>query len=261
MLPSRTSCPASSTGWARSTGAAVTPEDFAAYVYGVSAHPAFTARFSAELDTRELRIPVTRDGALFEAVRDRGARLLWLHTWGERFVSEEPAHGPPPHGQRRHGSRPRGRIPSGAARCTKAVPGDAEGCPTAFRYDGAARTLHVGEGEYAPVAPEVYGFEVSGLKVVQSWLRYRMRDGAGRMSSPLDGIRPGRWTSRFTTELLEVLWVLEATVEGWPEQERLLEAVVEGDCLGASELPPVPDGMRKAPRARKSDPSALDLDG
>ena len=243
-------------------GRPVTPEDFAAYVYGISAHPAFTARFSAELDTRELRIPVTRNGALFEEVRDRGARLLWLHTWGERFVSEEPAHGPHPRGQRRHGSRPRGRIPSGAARCTKAVPGDAEGCPTAFRYDGATRTLHVGEGEYAPVAPEVYGFEVSGLKVVQSWLRYRMRDGAGRTSSPLDGIRPGCWTSRFTTELLEVLWVLEATVEGWPEQERLLEAVVEGECLRAGELPPVPDEMRKAPpRGRKSDPPALDLGG
>ena len=237
-------------------GRPVTPEDFAAYVYGVSAHPAFTARFSTELETRELRIPVTRDGALFEAVRDRGARLLWLHTWGERFVSEEPAHGPHP-----RGPLPRGRIPSGAARCTKAVPGDAEGCPTAFRYDGATRTLHVGEGEYAPVAPEVYGFEVSGLKVVQSWLRYRMRDGAGRASSPLDGIRPGCWTSRFTTELLEVLWVLEATVEGWPEQERLLEAVVEGECLRAGELTPVPDEMRKAPGARKAEAPALDLDG
>ena len=127
--------------------------------------------------------------------------------------------------------------------------------------DGAARTLHVGEGEYAPVAPEAYGFEVSGLKVVQSWLRYRMRDGAGRASSPLDGVRPGCWTSRFTTELLEVLWVLEATVEGWPEQERLLAAVVEGDCLRAGELPPVPDEMRKAPRGRKADTPALDLDG
>ena len=107
----------------------------------------FTARFSAELETRELRLPVTRSGALFEEVRSRGAWLLWLHTWGERFVSEEQAHGPHP-----RGLRPRGRIPPGSARCTKAVPGDAEGCPGAFRYDGATRTLHVGEGEYAPVA-------------------------------------------------------------------------------------------------------------
>ena len=243
-------------------GRPVTPEDFAAYVYGVSAHPAFTARFSTELDTRELRIPVTRDGARFEEVRGQGARLLWLHTWGERFASEEPAHGPSPPVPSPDGPRPRGWVPPGAARCTRAVPVDAEGYPTAFRYDGATRALRVGEGEYAPVAPEVYGFEVSGLKVVQSWLRYRMRNGAGRTSSPLDAIRPERWTSRFTTELLELLWVLEATVEAWPEQERLLEAVVEGECLRADELPPVPEEMRKPPpKARRSDPPALDLDG
>ena len=88
-----------------------------------------------------------------------------------------------------------------------------------------------------------------------------MRNGAGRMSSPLDGIRPERWTAQFTTELLELLWVLEATVEVWPEQERLLEAVIEGECLRADDLPPVPDEMRKAPRARKAETSSLGLDG
>ena len=92
-------------------GRSVTPEDFAAYVYGVSAHPAFTARFSGELETRELRIPVTRDGALFEEVRGQGARLLWLHTWGERFVSEEQTHGPHPRGPRPQGLRPPGPNP------------------------------------------------------------------------------------------------------------------------------------------------------
>ena len=37
--------------------------------------------------------------------------------------------------------------------------------------------------------------------------------------------------------------------------------MVEGDCLRAGELPPVPDEMRKAPRGRKADTPALDLDG
>ena len=81
------------------------------------------------------------------------------------------------------------------------------------------------------VEREVFEFEVSGLKVVQSWLSYRMKKGAGKKSSPLDYIRPERWTSQFTTELLELLRVLEATVEGFPEQARLLEAVINGDCL------------------------------
>ena len=213
----------------------VTPEDFLAYVYGALAHPAFTARFAAELETRDLRVPITRDAALFEQVRAIGARLLWLHTYGERFASE---------------GDQSGRVPSGAARCTQAVPGDAGGYPETFAYAAATRTLHVGDGAFAPVAPAIYEFEVSGLKVVQSWLKYRMRTGAGRKSSPLDDVRPARWTSAFTTELLELLWVLEATAALYPEQERLLNAVVEGACFQGDDLPPVPDDVRKPPRAR-----------
>jgi hypothetical protein len=125
------------------------------------------------------------------------------------------------------------------------VPGDPEGYPESFSYKEASRTLQVGAGEFAPVAPEVFDFEVSGLKVVQSWLKYRLRGGAGRKSSPLDEIRPERWTGDFTTELLELLWVLEETVEGYPEQARLLEAVVEGSCFQAEELPSVPEECRR----------------
>lgn len=211
----------------------VTPEDSLAYVYGVLAQPAFTERFHKELETRELRVPITKDGALFARVRDAGSRLLWLHTYGERFVPK--------------GQKP-GQVPHGAARCTRAVPGDPDGYPEDFDYNASTQALRVGAGEFAPVPREVYEFEVSGLKVVQSWLKYRMKRGAGKKSSPLDDIRPERWTSQFTTELLELLWVLEATVEGYPEQEKLLEAVVEGTCFTADELPEVPDAMRKPPR-------------
>lgn len=216
----------------------VTPEDFLAYVYGALAHPAFTARFAEELETRELRVPITQDAALFDQVRAIGARLLWLHTYGERFVPED---------------EQGGRVPSGAARCTQAVPGDADGYPDTFAYTVANRTLRVGDGAFAPVASDIYEFEVSGLRVVQSWLKYRMKNGAGRKSSPLDDIRPARWTSAFTTELLELLWVLEATVALYPEQERLLEAVVERDCFQAGDLPPVPASRRKPPRAFADD--------
>jgi predicted helicase len=213
----------------------MTPEDFLAYVYGVLAQPAFTARYAKELETRELRVPITKDAALFEQVRAAGARLLWLHTYGERFV---------PKGKKR------GQVPRGAAKCVKHVPGDADGYPESFIYNDATRTLHVGDGEFRPVARQVYEFGVSGLKVVQSWLRYRMKKGAGKKSSPLDDVRPEKWTSQFTTELLELLWVLEATVEGYSEQAKLLDAVIEGECFKADELPAVPDDMRKAPKAR-----------
>ncbi len=215
----------------------VTPEDFLAYVYGALAQPAFTKLYWKQLETRQLRVPVTKDATSFEKVRDIGARLLWLHTYGERFVPKD---------------KQRGQVPSGIAKCVKAVPGDKDGYPESFNYNDLTQTLHVGDGEFRPVSPEVFGFEVSGLNVVQSWLKYRMKNGAGRKSSPLDDIRPERWTSQFTTELLELLWVLEATVAGYSEQAKLLEAVIAGPCFRADELPPVPEEMRKPPPAPRA---------
>ena len=212
----------------------VTPADFLAYVYGILAQPAFTTRFENELETRKLCVPITKDAALFEKVYKTGVRLLWLHTYGERFIPKK---------------QTRGRVPTGAAKCVKAVPGDSDGYPESFTYNDVTQTLQVGEGEFAPVATEVYELEVSGLKVVQSWLKYRMKKGGGKKSSPLDYIRPERWTSQFTTELLELLWVLEATVKCYPEQEELLEVVIESDCFQANEMPTVPDEMRKPPRS------------
>jgi hypothetical protein len=189
----------------------IAPEDIVAYVYGLLAQPAFTRRFEKELGTRELRVPITRSAKLFARVREVGARLLWLHTYGQRFV---------PRGRRR------GALPKGTARCTRPVPGDPAGYPEKYDYNEETRTLRVGDGAFAPVAPDVYNFEVSGLKVVQSWLGYRMKSPKGRKSSPLDDIHPERWTSEFTTELLELLWILEATLAEYPRQARLLEAVV-----------------------------------
>jgi len=221
----------------------VTPEDFVAYVYGVLAQPAFTERFTQELVTRELRVPITKDKSLFRRARDAGRRLLWLHTYGERFVPK---------------GKPQGQVPQGRARCVKAVPADPDRYPETFEYNDATKSLHVGDGEFGSVQREVYEFDVSGLKVVQSWLKYRMKKGAGKKSSPLDEIRPDRWTGQFTTELLELLWVLEATVAGYPEQADLLRAIVKGPCFQADELPPVPDEARKPPAKR---PSAELLDG
>ena len=43
---------------------------------------------------------------------------------------------------------------------------------------------------------------------------------------------------RNITELLELLWVLEATVVLCPEQEDLLKAVVEGACFGTTTCRP-----------------------
>jgi len=99
------------------------------------------------------------------------------------------------------------------------------------------------------VAPEVWSFSVSGFDVVRSWLAYRMKDGAGRRSSPLDEIRPERWAPAFTEEFLELLWVLEATVAMYPALESLLGRVVAGPTFAAVELPSPTEAERAAPSA------------
>ena len=194
----------------------VTPEDLLAYVYGVLAHPDFTARYAEELGTRQLRVPITTNAALFAEACDTGARLLWLHTYGERYVPK---------------GRPRGQVPKGTARCRKAVPGDKENYPETYEYIAATKTLRVGAGAFAPVEPAVYNFEVSGLMVVQHWLAARMREPKGKKSSPLDDIRPEKWTRNFTDELLELLWILEATIAEYPRQARMLTSVAKGQKI------------------------------
>lgn len=212
----------------------VLPEDLFAYAYAVLASPGYVERFSEELTIPGPRIPLTRDRALFTEASQIGRRLIWLHTYGTRFVPD--------------GDRP-GVVPQGSARAIVAVPDTAADYPERFSCDELSQTVHVGKGAFGPVAPEVWSFSVSGFEVVRSWLAYRMKDGAGRRSSPLDDIRPERWTPAFTEEFLELLWVLEATVATYPALESLLSRVVAGPTLTAAELPSPTDAERAAPSA------------
>lgn len=204
--------------------------DFFTYFYGILSHPGFTEKFMDELASRELRVPITKDMRLFKKVAKVGKYLIWLHTYGERFFDEE---------------HPQGSIPTGKAKCVKCVPDSTDEYPDTFSYDETTKTLFVGKGEFKPVDPAIYHFEVSGLKVVQSWLGYRMKEGKGKKSSPLDDIRPERWTAQFTRELLELLWVLEATLDIYPQQAELLQEVLGGPLVLAEELPPIPDELRQ----------------
>ena len=197
-------------------GASVTAERLFAYSYGVLAQPAYVERFWDELEQPPPRIPITKDEELFARVADLGERLLNLHTYGERF------RGPG-----------RGDTPQGAARYTKEVP--PVPLPEGHSYNADTRTLHVGDGEFAPVSPEVYGYSVSGLQLVKSWLDRRKRNRSGRKSSDLDEIRPERWD--FADELLQLLWVLEETIRLQPEGAALLDEVCASDLFTTDELP------------------------
>jgi hypothetical protein len=212
----------------------LTPEDLLAYVAAVVAHPAYTQRFVEELQVPGVRLPLTADPALWnEAVR-LGAEVLWLHTYGERYV--DPAAGRPQGPPR----LPKEHRPSVVVR----IPDTEAAMPTAISYDPHAQVLHIGAGQIAPVPPAVWTYEVSGWKVVKRWFDYRKRTPRGRRSSKLDHVVPTCWRPDYTTELLNLLQILGRLIDLQPGQAELLGRVCAApqitvlDLEAAAVLPP-----------------------
>ena len=70
-----------------------------------------------------------------------GARLLWLHTYGERFIPK------------RQAARPASRMARPGA--SRPSPADRTRYPESFEYNDATGMLNVGGGTFAPVSREV----------------------------------------------------------------------------------------------------------
>lgn len=226
-------------------GATPSAEDLAGYIYAILGGQSYTRRFWNELETPGPRVPLTKDGAIFAEAARLGSKMIWLHTYAERF----------------RGDGRGDEISPGTTKIIKGVSDNPANYPEVNGYDPATREITVGDGRFGPVSPEVWEFEVSGLKVVQSWLGYRMKKRAGKKSSPLDEIRPERWTARMSDELLELLWVLDATLAMEPELEKLLDNVVAGACFTAAELPTPKSEERNAPGKVSTAGGLLELMG
>ena len=101
--------------------------------------------------------------------------------------------------------------------------------PAGISYDPTSGVLRVGDGEFAPASPEVWNYSVSGMQVVKSWLDRRKLKLSGRKSSQLDDILLQQWT--FAGELLNLLWVIEATLDLHLEGASFLEEVCVSDLF------------------------------
>ncbi|HEX3659261.1 MAG TPA: type ISP restriction/modification enzyme [Pirellulales bacterium] len=207
----------------------VTAEDFLAYLAGVAANPAYTARFHADLAQPGLRIPITAQPKLFAEAVKLGRRVVWLHTFGERFA--DPKEDRPP-GPPRLPKERAPRIPKDGA-----IPDDPDSMPDEIGYDETKRRLTVGTGFVDNVPAAVWQYEVSGKRVLTQWFSYRKKHrerpiiGDRRPPSKLGEIQPDHWLAEYTTELLSVLNVLALLVEMEPAQAKLLEAICEGPLL------------------------------
>jgi hypothetical protein len=215
-------------------GRRVSEEELMAYLAGVAAHPAFTARFQADLVQPGLRIPLTADAALFDEAAQIGRRVIWLHTFGERFSSPKEGRpkGPP--------RLPKDRAPRIPAK--GAIPDSPDMMPEAIDYDASQQRLLIGGGYVELVPPAVWNYEVSGKHVVRQWFSYRQKDrsrpimGDRRPPSKLTEIQPDHWLAEYTTELIDLLNVLGLLVELEPQQSQLLDRICDGPLISIPEL-------------------------
>lgn len=215
-------------------GCHVEAEDLFAYVAAVTAHPGFVSRFSDDLAMPGVRIPLTAEADLFFEAAQVGRRVLWLHTFGERFADD--AAGRPPTPPRLPiGQQP--KVPRGGA-----IPSNPMHMPDSIGYDESARRLLVGSGFIEPVSAEVWNYLVSGKQVLVQWfngrkkVRERPMIGDRRKPSPLGEIQADRWLSEYTTELLNLLNVLGLLVALEPTQADLLRRICSGPMIDEATL-------------------------
>ena len=227
----------------RAIGADVIPEDVLAYIAAVCAHPAYTAWFNdVSPHTPGLRVPVTADRDYWSMAVGIGHRVVWAHTFGERFIDGDDG-------------RPAGRIrlPDGPRLSRETGEGTLN---RKLFYDAEQRELQIGEGTFGNVSPEVHGYEVSGTNVVRSWFNYRRAGTGSRDSNSLESITPDGWRPEWDIELLDILNALTALVALEPDQAELLDAILNGpritvEDLTAAEVLPVPAEAKKAPKVER----------
>lgn len=237
-------------------GQPIKTEDVMAYLAAIMAHPAFTARFKADLLRPGLRVPLTADAKLFAEAVALGSEVIWLHCYGERFV-EPKANRPKQAPRLPKGSAP--SIPDGGT-----IPSAPEPLPETIDYDPAKHRLNIGKGYVENVTPEMWAYEVSGKQVLRHWFSYRRRDrtrpiiGDRRAPSPLDSIQPDHWLPEYTTDLLDLLHVLGRLIALEPAQADLLNRICAGPLRSPEELTAagafaLPEVTGDAKRKRKTE--------
>ena len=205
-----------------------------AYLAALMAHSGFTERFKTDLIQPGLHVPLTADAKLFAEAAGLGSEVIWLHCYGERFTN--PADGRPKQAPR----LPKKSGPYIPAQ--GAIPGAPEPLPDDMEYDPARRRLKIGKGYVENVTPEMWAYEVSGMRVLWHWFSYRKRDrsrpiiGDRRPPSPLDKIQPDHWLPEYTSDLLDLLHVLGRLIMLEPKQADLLTRICNSLLLSVDEL-------------------------
>jgi hypothetical protein len=234
-------------------GDEVSAENLFAYLAAVLANPGYTATFAEDLASPGLRVPLTASSGVFRRATAIGRRVLWLHSYGQRFA--DPDSGRPKRAPR----LPADRAPKVLA--GHPIPGDPEHMPDGtLGYDPATHELHVGDGRIGNVTPRMRHYDVSGVTVLDKWFGYRRKNRdrppmGDRRTSPLQRIQTDSWPAEYTSELIDLLNVLGLLEDLEGDQAELLTAILDGSLITVDDLTsaavlPVADDVRKPPKPK-----------
>ena len=212
----------------------VAAETFLAYVVGVMAHPNYTAHFREELkEAVNLRVPLTASATLYAEAVELGSRVIWLHTYGERYQDQRAG--------RPHGS-PQVSDPARRPTLAKPIPTSADRHPSDLRYHSDTNTLELVDvagntsGIVTNVTQAVRTYHIGPMNVLDSWFKYRQKVPKVKRSSDLNDTIPQGWPAHYTRDLLELLNALTLLTDLEPAQAKLLRAIVDGPKIADSDL-------------------------
>jgi predicted helicase len=206
-------------------GQTISPSDLIAYIVGLVSHRGFTERFSNELRTPGIRVPLTKNLPAFESAVRVGQRAIWIQTFGMHYAESQGAE--------------TGAAPRLAARpqwpSVRGVIGE-DGIPASMDYDVNARTLRLGAATIENVPVGVYEYSVTGMPVLKKWFGYRKLKPTTKRSSALNDIVSTTWQQEWTDELIDVIHALALMIDVEDQQEEALDAVMTHDLLDVANL-------------------------
>ncbi|MDQ0239185.1 type ISP restriction/modification enzyme [Arthrobacter bambusae] len=214
-------------------GLTVSDEDVFAYVAGITSHDAYTTTFAKDLESPGLRVPITTSGDLFQQISAAGRRVLWLYSYGTRFIDSENGR---PEGSPRLQAGFRPSIPAG-----KSIPSTPEDMPATISFDAEAGELMLGAGRISNVTAKMWEYQISGNQVIKQWFSSRQKNRervviGDRQVSPLLKIHSEHWTAEYTSQLIDLLNVVGILVELETEQASLLKQVLDGPTVNVDDL-------------------------
>ena len=223
-------------------GTEVSGVDLFAYLTALCAHPEYTRRFAPELASGVLRLrsPLTQGSS--PAVWHSGIGSCGSTPWVTIALTSTAGTARWSRCSVRATPLPRLEVP---------IPQLAASRPEDAYYVPSTECLEVGEGVIAGVEPEVFGYEVGGMAVVDQWLAQRMPTDSRRRQSRLDLVTAPRWEAGWTTELLQVLHAITGLRALELEQGDLLDEVLDGPLVSMSDLedagvvPSMPPAQRR----------------